>query len=324
MRDFFADSDVNRKMKTTLTFLCLLATYPTLAQLPQLRPEVVELYRLQDIAMRSRVLKSDDFVEKHEAFFSHPLFCETAFGFEYINFVEALLIRGELDMAEEYLLKSARLNYMNVSNMLEFIFRKRKPATWPDTVYLVQRTPENIRFKETMLEKISEIEKNLIIDPRVISIAQELKEMFKKDQAVRVAKPFCEDAMVKVDRANIERIKELIVENPDIDIFNIYLLSDRSEAAGISFHLWLIFWHQRGSLVFWTDFEPYFRERAENGKGLDYCFWYDTYLVFTRPSQDPCYGLQPLRNTPFRLSIVDNLDEINDNREKVGLLPLRR
>ena len=71
-------------------------------------------------------------------------------------------------------------------------------------------------------------------------------------------------------------------------------------------------------------FEAYFRKRAEEGRGLDYCFWYDVYLVIAK-GEDSFYGMQPSRTPPFMFSpALGNLDEINKNRAKVGLLPLYR
>jgi hypothetical protein len=77
----------------------------------------------------------------------------------------------------------------------------------------------------------------------------------------------------------------------------------------------------------WTDFfEPYLRKRAEQGKGLDYCFHFDNYRVFGhREQEESYYGTIGLGTTtaPF-VYISDNLNEINKNRAKVGLLPLSR
>jgi len=106
--------------KITTIFFAIILGIGVFAQPLQLRPEVVELYRLQDIALRSRILNSDDFIEKHKAFFNHPLFCENAFGFEYLNFARMLLRQGEYTMAREYFLKSARLRYVNTSSAFHF------------------------------------------------------------------------------------------------------------------------------------------------------------------------------------------------------------
>jgi len=318
--------------KITTTFVAIILGFGVFAQALQLRPEVVELYRLQDIAMRSRVLNSDDFIEKHKAFFNHPLFCENAFGFEYLNFAKALLIRNEHAMAEKYFLKSAtRLRYVSTSNALEWVFRVRP---WPDNVYLIPRTVENMRFRETMLEKILEIEKQAV-DSRIVAIAQEISEMVERDQAVRLEMPrrpdgqACFKAMLKVDSANIFRIIELIKENPDIDIMRINRSGRTSRSFGRDFGLGdidIILWHQRGD-AFGTlanFFLPYFRERAEAGRGLDYTFWYDTYRFHTK-RESSYFGIvgSGMTRRPFVL-YVDNLDEINENRARVGLLPLTR
>ena len=345
-------------MKTTLVFLFLSVAVSVFARPPQLRPEIVEFYRLRDIALRSRVLAENDFIKKHKAFFKHPLFCEIAFGLEYIHFVEALLIQNERTKAQKYLLKAASLHYVNTSNRLRFMFGKTA-RTWPDTVYVIPRTPENIKFKETVLEKILEIENVRNVDPRITTIAQELEEMVKIDQAVRstrgradlpsvqnvdprimafarkledlvkkdpsihAAKSIIWEHIRKVDSVIILRVIELIKENPDIDIMRIDMLRNRSDIAGFGGSISIILWHQRGNPFAWEYFFlEYFRKRAEKGKGLDYCFWYDTYRSITKP-EDTFYGMLPIRNTPFRLS-VDNLDKINKNRAKVGLLPLKR
>jgi len=308
--------------KITTTFVAIILGFGAFAQALQLRPEVVELYRLQDIALRSRVLMEDDLIEKHKAFFNHSLFCENAFGFEYLNFAKALLIRNEHAMAEEYFLKSAtRLRYVSTSNALEWVFRVRP---WPDTVYLIPRTIENMRFRETMLEKILEIENKRNIDPRIIAIADEINELVRKDQAVRRIPGVDWDSIERVDLAIIRRVKELIKENPDIDILRIGT-GRISRHFGNSLDLGIILWHQRGSTAWWEGFfEAYFRQRAEEGRGLDYAFWYDTVRVFAK-REDSFFGMQPSRTPQYQFRFnVDNLDEINENRARVGLLPLTR
>ena len=311
-------------MRTILITLHLFMVNTIFAQLPQLRPEVIEFYQLRDIALRSRVLDEKDLIEKHKAFFSHPLFCEIAYGIEYIPFVRLLLLRGEYTKAEEYLLKAAKLHYFNTSNMLAHIFNKRTEV-WFDSV----------------LEKILEIENKRAIDPRIIAIAHELAEMVKKDRAVRMEEPIDRDFKHKIDSANIYRIIELIKENPDIDITRINMMGRISCPSNFNFtnmgDVGIILWHVLRcpvvpyAITAWTDFfEAYFRKRAEEGKGLDYCFWYDarifwSNLVFAK-REDPYYGIIGFGVPKFPLFIYvnNNLDEINKNRAKVGLLPLSR
>ena len=298
--------------------------------------------------MRSRVLEECDFIEKHKTFFNHPLFCEDAFGFEYINFVSALLIQGEHAMAETYLLKAAtRLRYVSTSNALEHIFRRRRSVFPPDTAHVIPRTPENMRFREMMLGKILEIEENQIADPRIVAIAQELEELARRDQAIRITPgdmTFWDSmdsigrsrvielreaglSMREVDSANIFRIIELIKENPDIDIMRINRSGRTNHSFGRDFGLGdvdIILWHQRvdalGTLV--SFFLPYFRKRAEEGRGLDFAFWYDTYRFHTK-RESSYFGMVGSGRTrrPFVL-YVDNLAEVNENRARVGLLPL--
>jgi hypothetical protein len=316
-------------MRTKIIILLfLIAGNYAFAQRFQLRPEAAELYTLQDIAMRSRFLNSDSLIEKHEAFFAHPLFCETAFGYEYINFAEILLTRGEFEVAKKYLLIAAKSPYMNTSDMLEHFFNRRE-RVWPDTVYVIPKTPENLKFKETTLEKILEIENSRVIDPRIFAIFDEIREMIRKDQAARRAwdrtdKLIEWDSVAKVDSANIYRIKELIVENPDIDILRFNRgANSRWKRDG---DLWLIFWHVRAApyaYEAWSSFfEPYLRKRVEDGKGLDYTYWYDA-LCFGR-REDSHFGIIPASNTPTFRYPFDNRDEVNKNRAEVGLLPLGR
>ncbi|MCL2416554.1 MAG: hypothetical protein FWD02_01285 [Bacteroidales bacterium] len=309
-------------MKAKFTILYLLVVSSVFAQPLQLRPEVVELYRLQDIALRSRVLMEKDLIEKHEAFFNHPLFCEIAFGMDIFHFAEALLIRGEHAKAEEYLLRSARSHYLSTSTMLD-ITLNRTMQVWPDTVFLVPRTPESMRFRETIVENILEIENKRNIDPRIIAIAEEIRELIRKDQAVRRLPREDWDSVGRVDSVIIHRVKELIKENPDIDILRIAMIRGVSTHFGNSLDIGLIFWHQRGSTAWWTDFfEAYFRKRAEEGRGLDFCFWYDTVRFIAR-GEDSFFGMAPQRTPAFQFRLnVDNLDEVNENRAKVGLLPL--
>ena len=310
--------------KITTIFFAIILGIGVFAQPLQLRPEVVELYRLQDIALRSRILNSDDFIEKHKAFFNHPLFCENAFGFEYLNFARMLLRQGEYTMAREYFLKSARLRYVNTSSAFEMIFRSRM-QTWPDTIYTIPRTPENMRFRETMLKKILEIEK---ICPRIVAIAQEISEMVERDQAVRRTEEIFIEYGRRVDSINIHRIIELIKENPDIDIMRVDILGG---GLGRDFFIngtgspTLILWHNLLQFpeTWATFFEPYFRKRAEAGKGLDYVVWYDrqNFMLHQRET----FGIFGFGATtrPF-IFVADNLEEINENRARVGLLPLTR
>ncbi|MDR2906601.1 MAG: hypothetical protein LBU91_01250 [Bacteroidales bacterium] len=332
-------------MKLKFIILQLFVANSVFAQLPQLRPEVVELYRLQDIAKQSRILNSDDIVEKHEAFFNHPLFDEIAFGIEYINLAEVLLIQGEREKAENYFLKAAqRLEYISTSNRFESIFDKRATGWSWDTVFLIPRTPENIRFKERVLEKILRIEKKRIVDPRIMSIAQELEELKEKDQAIRwvgdpsfsdfssgidsatiyriieltkknFSKKEVDSIMRVVDSSNIYRIIELIKENPDIDILRV--IRGRSENPTA-----LVLWHTlrlkvRYARVAWLFFEPYFRKQAENGKGLEYCYWYDAYCWHIKADL-AYYGVYSSEGD------TEDIKQMNERREKVGLLPLSR
>ena len=310
--------------KITTIFFAIILGIGVFAQALQLRPEVVELYRLQDIAMRSRVLNSDDFIEKHKAFFNHPLFCENAFGFEYLNFARMLLRHGEYTMAREYFLKSARLRYVNTSSAFEMIFRDRI-QTWPDTIYTIPRTPENMKFRETVLEEILEIEKRC---PRIVAIAQELAEMNERDQAVRTTYENFREFGRKTDSINIHRMIELIKKNPDIDIMRINMLGRAQSGLGRNFggvDIGLILWHNLLQFpeTWATFFEPYFRKRAEAGKGLDYVVWYDrqNFMLHQRET----FGIFGFGVTtrPF-IFVADNLDEINENRARVGLLPLTR
>jgi len=336
-------------MRTNLTFLLLFVASCIFAQLPQLRPEVVELYRLQALAQQSRRLNSDDLIATHKPFFNHPLFCEIVFGIEYIHLARHLLIQERHEYAEKYFLKATRSQYINVLNHLTHIFVmvknqlevlfNRPGDVIVDTVFLIPRTPENMRFKETMLEKILEIEKKQIRDPRILAIAQELGEMFEMEQAVRINVDDPEDifwtrldsvgrrrvvelqkrnlSMREVDSMNINRIIELIRENPDIAVLNIQI-------QGRPFLIRSLLWrslrlNERFARTAWTDFfEPYFRERAENGRGLDYCRWYDVYRWHIR-RDIPYYGVY----NPFRVLFEDyELEIINERRERVGLLPL--
>jgi len=317
-----------RKVFTIILAIAL--SFCVFAQPLQLRPEVIELYRLQDIALRSRVLDKADFIKKHKAFFNHPLFCENAFGFEYLNFARMLLRRGEHTLAREYFLKSARLRYVSTSNAFETTFKART-QTWPDTVYSIPRTPENMKFRETVLEEILEIEKRC---PRIIAIAQELAEMTERGQVVRRKISTQQDAeryrktMRKVDSANIFRLIELVKENPDIDIMRVDILGG---GLGRDFFIngmgspTLILWHNLLQFpeTWATFFEPYFRKRAETGKGLDYVVWYDrqNFMLHQRET----FGMFGFGMTtrPF-VFVADNLDEINENRARVGLLPLSR
>lgn len=348
-------------MRALLVFLCLSTVIVGCTQSPELKlrlkPEVVELYRLQDVARQSRILNSDDLIAKHEAFFNHPFFCEIAFGIEYINLAEALLVRGKQKKAEKYFLKAARTQYINVSNQLvrifnrvsnslEIMFNRPDDVIW-DTVFVIPRTPENMKFKKTMLEKILKIEKKQIIDPRIIAIANELGKMFDIDQAVRILDHRNIDverslnplrvhrldsimalrlvelnkenlSMREVDSMNIYRIIELIRENPDIDVLRI----QREEGAfsPIGTLLWRSLRLNIGfARTAWTDFfEPYFRERAENGRGLDYCYWYDVYRWHIR-RDIPYYGVY----NPFDIGFFEeDIKKINERRERVGLLPL--
>jgi hypothetical protein len=313
-------------MKIKFFFLCLILASSIFAQLPMLKPEVVELYRQQDIAVRSRVSNSNDFIEKHEAFFNHPLFCEIAFGIEYIRFAEVLLVQGKYKKAEEYLLKATKSHYMNTSNLFTSIFDKRK-ITDSGIVLVVPNTPENTKFKETVLEKIQDIEKKRIVDPRITAVAAKLYKLEKRDQAALLLGREVsnrEDSINKVFVAIVEQLKNLIEENPDIDVLRIHTRSYGWTEVDwdASLMLWHVFKGQAAEVA-WTDFfEAYFRKRAEEGKGLDYCLWYDTYRFFAK-QKGSYYGILPFRNTPFRLN-VDNLNEINENRAKVGLLPLSR
>ena len=315
---------IERTMRAIFIFLQLLFTSAIFTQPLNLRPEVAELYRLQDIALRSRVLVKTDFVEKHKAFFNHPLFCEVAFGMDIIDFAVALLIRGEHAEAEKYLLKSARSHYLNTSTMLE-IMLNRTTQVWPDTVFLVPRTPESMRFRETIMEKVLEIENNRNIDPRIIAIADEINELIRKDQAVRWIPGVDWDSIERVDLAIIRRVKELIKENPDIDILRIGMRRGMATHWGNSLDIGILFWHQRGATAWWEDFfEAYFRKRAEEGRGLDFCYWYDT-VRFVARGEDSFFGMSPQRTPAFRFRLnVDNLDEINENRARVGLSPLTR
>jgi len=225
-----------------------------------------------------------------------------------------------------------------VENQLEVLFN-RPGDVIVDTVFLIPRTLENMRFKETVLEKILEIEKKQIRDPRILAIAQELGEMFEMEQAVRINVDDPEDifwtrldsvgrrrvvelqkrnlSMREVDSMNINRIIELIRENPDIAVLNIQI-------QGRPFLIRSLLWrslrlNERFARTAWTDFfEPYFRERAENGRGLDYCRWYDVYRWHIR-RDIPYYGVY----NPFRVLFEDyELEIINERRERVGLLPL--
>jgi hypothetical protein len=338
-------STIKNKMKKYLIIALLFATATIFAQLPQLRPEVVELYRLQDIAKQSRVLNSDDFIAKHEAFFAHPLFCEIAFGKDYIDFAEALLIQGNHEKAEKYFLKSAKSHYLTTSNMFAKIFNKRE-NWWIDTSFIIPRTPENIKFKETVIEKILEIEEERTIGPRIIVILQELRDIEEKDQAIRWISPrnteyeelwsILADSVknrrmtelskelanenldiIKVDSMNISRIIELIRENPDIDVLRI-----KSEIDIMGVVLWHSFrLRMRYARTAWTDFfEPYWRKQAENGKGLEYCYWYDVYHWHIK--QDiPYYGIYNISSIEL---YDEDIEKINERREKIGLLPLTK
>jgi len=225
------------------------------------------------MAIRARILDSNDFVEKYKKFFNHPLFCEIAFGFEYIEFADALLRRGEHAKAEKYLLKASRSHYMNASDKLITILSRTRQV-WPDTVYTIPRTPESMKFRETVLEKMLEIEKQRNIDPRIIAIAEETRELHRKDQAVRRLPREDWDSVGKVDSINIYRVIELIRENPDIDIMRIDTRGTFNMAEPYSYlgNVWFILWHQRGDYqgTLASFFLDYFRKRAEEGKGLDY------------------------------------------------------
>jgi hypothetical protein len=265
-----------------------------------------------------------------DSFFNHPLFCEVAFGFEYIDFADALLRRSEFAKAEKYLLKASRSHYMNASDKFVTFFNRTRQV-WPDTVFAIPRTPESMKFRETVLEKMLEIEKQRNIDPRILAIADELRELVRKDQEVRLLSRNDDPGfklMRNVDSMNIFRVIELIEENPDIDIMRIDMLRGFSMAQPYNDlgDVHLILWHQRGDFfgTLASFFLDYFRKRAEEGKGLDYCFWYDTYRFFTK-NEDSYYGLVGfgVTNMPF-VYVSDNLDEINKNRAKVGLLPLSR
>ena len=314
-------------MRTSFFILYLFITNTIFAQPPQLRPEIVEFYQLRDAAVRARVLDSTNFIEKYEAFLNHPLFCEVAFGFEYIDFADALLRQSEFAKAEKYLLKASSSHYMNASDKLIRILNRTRQV-WTDTVFTIPRTPESMKFRETVLEKMLEIESKRNINPRIIAIAGEIREMVRKDQAVRRLPREDWDSVGKVDSINIFRVIELIKENPDIDIMRIRMwggfnvVRPYDDLGDVS----LLLWHQRGDTFGTLEsfFLDYFRKRAEEGKGLDYCFWYDVYRYIAK-REDSFYGMQPVRNNMFMFSpALGNFDEINENRAKVGLLPLWR
>jgi len=338
-----------------ITLLQLFVVSSVFAQLAQLRPEIVELYRLQDIAKQSRTLNSDDLIATHEAFFNNPLFCEVAFGLEYIRFANMLIRQGEQEKAEEYFLKATKSQYIKVSNHLVEIFNRASNwfeimynrlnytisdsafVTISDTVFVIPRTSENMRFKEAMFEKILEIEKKQIIDPRIVAIVQETEEMFNIDQAVRtdsgdifwigfdsIMRSLVIEAKKKnlsqreVDSMNIYRLIELIKENPDIDVLRI-VRHHRAVNPTRPILLHSLRYNARFARTAWTDFfEPYFRKQAENGKGLEYCYWYDVYQWHVKGGI-PYYGEYNLFGILFE---DEELKEINERRERIGLLPL--
>jgi hypothetical protein len=326
--------------KILISILTLTLSVGGFAQLPQLKSEVVNFYHIRDIAVQSRILNSNNVIEKYEDFLNHPLFCETAFGFEYIDFVEVLLKRGEYRKAEKYLLKTARSHYMNASDKFIAIFNRTK-QTWPDTVFAIPRTPESIKFKETVLEKMLEIEEKRNIDPRFMAIVHEIGELAEKESVnrnlIHRTSNYDMESINKSDSVIIYRLIELIKENPDIDIMRINMrkshvfnvVTPYFDLGDVRMILHHVLRHRSASYAetAWDNFfEAYFRERAEQGKGLDYCFWYDTRLSHGKYGfnhNETYYGMTLWHGNPVRLS-VDRRKEVNENREKVGLSPLTR
>jgi hypothetical protein len=306
-------------MKKFLATLLLFSTTAIFAQLPQLKPEVVELYRLQQTALRSKS-PSD-----YEAFFKHQLFSEKYFGGQYVNYAEVFFQNNDLKNAEKYFLKAAeigKLNTVTFNRWFNMIIRRNNE---PDR-YAIPRTETNLKFHEKILAKIKNIEQNRVVDSRITAIADELREMLKKDQDIRRTNSTCgtndggTSPLRKVDSANIFRLIELIKENPDIDVLSVNIPGNEGFGSMLLLMHGLVAWENA-----WTDFfEPYFRERAETGKGLSYCFYYDRYRVLTKGGNS-YYGeftkSGGLMRADFKIR-DENLDEINQNRAKVGLLPL--
>ena len=295
--------------KSFFTLFFLIAGSSVFAQLPELRPEVVELHRLQQTAIRSN--SPADF----EAFFRHSLFSERYWGRWFVNYAQALFQNNDLKNAEKYFLKATeigRLNTVTFSRWFNMIIRRPNE---PDR-YSIPRTETNLIFFNTVLAKIETIEQNKTPDPRVIAIGEELREMVKRDQDVRRNS----GDIRSVDSVNIFRLIELIKENPDIDVLNVNIPGHEGFGTMLLLMHGLVAWESA-----WTDFfEPFFRRQAEEGRGFTYCFYFDRYRVLVR-GEPSFYGeftrSSGLMRSDFTTREV-NIEEINRNRERVGLLPL--
>jgi hypothetical protein len=331
-------------MRTTIIlFITAIAGNFALAQLPQLKPEVVEYYRLKNTVIRSENPK--DF----ELLFKHPLSTEKDLGINVRRYAEALLKNNDLKNAEKYFLIAAEAGNLN-SDDFEYIFIVKWGEPMPNAgEYVIPQTSANMEFKERVFKEMQKIEKRKLKEKEIMAnmpennkrknilnsrnekIIKELNEIYRRDQEIRLKNKTDRpdgtftDNMREIDSINVWQLIKLIKENSDIDLLEIKTPEQTHNK------IFIILLHALSHQIkaFTEFFEPYFRKRAEEGKGLDYCFYYDLYCVRGKQANggESYYGEFGKNQMPSHRngeSEERNIEDINKHRVKVGLLPLHR